>query len=132
MDLSMEKKRGDLELEIHTYERAKRQQPVAYIAAIVGAGMLALGLVYSVGSVFMILGIALIVVGIVSAAIGEVGGVKLSSLRRQLDELDAGAPSTSMTASSTIVKSARFCRSCGHELPPDSDFCEGCGKKLGG
>ncbi len=75
--------------------------------------MLALGLVCSVGSVFMILGIALIVVGIISAAIGEVGGVRLSSLRRQLDELDAGTPSTSMTVLST-VKSARFCRSCGH------------------
>jgi len=123
MEEAIEKRRADLEIQVHMYEKATKQQLSSYAATFFGAALFATGLVFPIGVVLTILSIALIVVGVIAVVMAEYGRAKLPSLRRQLDDLNAEVQLSS-------IKRVRFCSSCGHELLLDAKYCESCGRKL--
>ena len=131
MEENVEKRRATIEMEIHTYEQAKKQKLSAWTAEIIGAVVLGLGIFVLMNWILIVLGIALIIGGVVMAFIGEVGSAKLPSLHRQLDALEKEASSSVVTVSpNAIGQQTKYCRHCGQTIAVDAAFCEKCGKKL--
>ena len=134
MTEEMEKRRADLEGQIHSFEKARDFMWFSWLSIGIGAIILAIVIVVKgMPSILLICAILLIVVGFLMGAIGEYGKTKLPSLKRQLDAicLEAITPASNRVQNDIVNQSdeKRYCRFCGQHIATDVQYCGKCGKK---